>query len=121
MLALDDPETAASLGKLLQLEGATIAATANQDDATRQLGMQPVDFVICDIGDRATNARKLMDRMKADPKLEHARTVAVTAGDRESERRLVQDSGFDAQVSKPIDFQALIQVLRSLLPTLPRK
>ncbi|MFT0170611.1 CheR family methyltransferase [Paraburkholderia mimosarum] len=118
MLALDDPETTASLGKLLELEGATIITANDMDHAIRAMESQPVDVVICEVQDSAANAQEFIARVKARPLLESARTVAVTASDQEAGRRRILEAGFDAQISKPIDFQALTQILRNFLPTL---
>uniref|UniRef100_UPI000564FF59 hybrid sensor histidine kinase/response regulator n=1 Tax=Paraburkholderia mimosarum TaxID=312026 RepID=UPI000564FF59 len=118
MLALDDPETTASLGKLLELEGASITTANDMDQAIRAMDGQPVDVVICEVRDAAENIREFVARVKASPFLQRARTVAVTASDQEAGRRRILEAGFDAQISKPIDFQTLTQILRSFLPML---
>ncbi|MCG5072711.1 CheR family methyltransferase [Paraburkholderia tagetis] len=114
MLAMRDPEVAASLGRLLELEGASIVTAADAAQTLAALEKNPVNIVVAEI--HGPGPHDFARRLKANRQLQHVRIVAVTEHDREADRRAALDAGFDVQVSKPIDFPALLQVLRDLMP-----
>ncbi|SDD27636.1 CheR family methyltransferase [Paraburkholderia lycopersici] len=118
MIALEEPETASSLARLLELEGASVTTAVGIGQAKTVMSTQPVDIVICEVHDSGSDARAFIAGLKSDPGLQRIRTVAVTGSDRDADRRAVLDAGFDAQISRPIDFQVLIQALQRILPAL---
>nr|WP_256094580.1 response regulator [Paraburkholderia nodosa] len=120
MIVLDDPDTAASLGKLLELEGASTVMLAGADTVLAALEAEVVDVLICDVGSSGIDAATITAHLRSDPRLANLRSVAVTANDTEANRRAARETGFDAHVSKPVDFQTLVRVLRDLLPALRR-
>ncbi|MEX3921138.1 CheR family methyltransferase [Paraburkholderia sp. BR10872] len=120
MIVLDDPDTAASLGKLLELEGASTVMLAGADTVLAALEAEVVDVLICDVGSSGIDAATITAHLRSDPRLGKLRSVAVTANDTEANRRAARETGFDAHVSKPVDFQTLVRVLRDLLPALRR-
>lgn len=117
MIAIGDPEVAASLEELLKLENVSTVLVPGASQALDILAQQPVDVVIVDVRS-LEDPHEFMALLKANPQLADLRSIAVTESDREADRREAFEAGFHAQTGKPLDFGLLLQILNSFAPSL---
>jgi two-component system CheB/CheR fusion protein len=117
MIAIGDPEVAASLEELLKLENVSTVLVPGASQALDTLAQQPVDVVIVDVRS-LEDPHEFMALVKANPQLTDLRSIAVTESDREADRREAFEAGFHAQTGKPLDFGSLLQILNSFAPSL---
>jgi len=72
--------------------------------------------VLLDINLPGVNGLTICKNIKKDPELGNPVVVAISGMDDPDERAAVLDQGVEAFFSKPLDFVALIETLKSFLP-----
>jgi len=117
ILVVDDNEDAArSLAALLELEGHH-ASVANSGETALQIAeTEKPELVILDIGMPGMSGLKVAEFLRQrqhdpDPVL-----VALTGWDQPEDRRQIQEAGFNYHLVKPVEAEALHDVLQTLVP-----
>jgi CheY-like chemotaxis protein len=117
VLVVDDAEDNLILISLdLQQQGYRVITASNGEQGVRVAAQTLPDIILMDIGmpelDGLGATRKIREResLKAIP------IIAITAFGTAGFQRAASDAGFDAFLTKPIDFPRLHELLRSLLP-----
>jgi CheY-like chemotaxis protein len=67
--------------------------------------------VVCDIGLPGMDGHEIARRLRSDPDIAPLRLIALTGWGAEGEIRRTRDSGFDFHLVKPVDANALIELL----------
>lgn len=114
LLVEDDRQAAASLGTLLELEGASVVAATTGPEALEVGPDQTIDIVLSDISLPGMDGYELMKRMRADPRWASVAAVAFTGHSREEDVQAAKDAGFDAHLPKPLEFGQLLETLAAL-------
>lgn len=70
--------------------------------------------VVSDIGMPGMNGFQLLQNLRSSPELGPFKAIALTGYDIVSEPELALESGFDAHVTKPIEFEQLFQIIENL-------
>jgi two-component system CheB/CheR fusion protein len=70
--------------------------------------------VVSDIGMPGMNGFQLLQNLRSSPELRPFKAIALTGYDVISEPELALESGFDAHVTKPIEFDQLFQIIENL-------
>ncbi|MGC4117402.1 MAG: PAS domain S-box protein [Myxococcales bacterium] len=107
----DNPDTAASLSELLELDGYQIAvARAGAEGVAKAREFLP-DYVLCDIGLPEMNGYEVARALRRDPEVRSTFLVALTGYAQPEDQQRAREAGFDAHVAKPPDLAALEQLL----------
>jgi CheY-like chemotaxis protein len=61
------------------------------------------DLIMLDIHVKPLNGFQLLNLLRADPDYQHCRIIAITASVMNEEVDLLQQSGFDGAIGKPLD------------------
>lgn len=111
VLIIDDNADAAdSMAMLLQIEGHEAdTAYSPEDGLTKTASFSP-DVVLLDIGLPRMDGCEVARRLRSSGF--KARLVAVTGHGEDNFRRRIQEAGFDAHLLKPVEFDALGELLR---------
>jgi two-component system cell cycle response regulator DivK len=72
-------------------------------------------LVLMDIQLPGINGMQARLRLRADPKTRHIPVVAVTASAMLHDRSDIENAGFDAFQSKPIDINEILKLIRDLI------
>jgi PAS domain S-box-containing protein len=72
------------------------------------------DVALLDIGLPGMDGYEVAKRMRQEPILQNVVLVAITGYGLESDRRRSQEAGFDHHLVKPVDFQALLELLAAI-------
>ena len=117
ILIVDDiADVADVLKMLLDLEGfETLVAYSGQAALESAREFRP-DVVICDIGLPEMDGHEIARRLRADPKVASAKLIALTGWGAEGELRRTRESGFDFHLVKPVDSNALLDLLSQISP-----
>ena len=118
MVVEDDPETRNVLSVVLRGAGATVSAVESVAAALDAFARSRPDVIVSDIGLAGGNGFELIRRIRqleATASATPVPAVALTAYTRDRDIRLALDSGFQQHVSKPVEPDRLVSVLRSLL------
>ncbi len=118
LVADDDALNLLVSEELLIEQGHRVVTACNGRQALERLGQQKVDLVLLDIrmpdltGDQVVRAIRTDPPAGVDPAVP---VIALTAYAMESDRERFRDSGFDAYLTKPFEFEMLDQVIEKLL------
>ena len=117
ILVIDDiADVADVLKMLLDLEGfETLVAYSGQTALESAREFRP-DVVICDIGLPEMDGHEIARRLRGDPKVASATLIALTGWGAEGEVRRTRESGFDFHLVKPVDANALLDMLSQISP-----
>jgi len=116
----DHPDSGEGMMLALQLSGHTVKLARTGAEGVELARTFLPDVVLCDVGlaggmDGYTVARAL----RADPEFAGCYLVAVTGYGREEDVEKSRRAGFDRHLTKPIDLQALDNLLREIAARLP--
>jgi signal transduction histidine kinase len=117
VLVVDDiPDVADVLKMLLDLEGfETRVAYSGAVALDSARDFRP-DVVICDIGLPEMDGHEIARRLRRDPGSAPATLIALTGWGTEGEVRRTRESGFDFHLVKPVDANALLELLSHVEP-----
>jgi CheY-like chemotaxis protein len=112
----DDGDARELLGTVLTQRRANVFMAATAADALDLVERERPDVLISDIGMPEEDGYMLIGRVRALPPDRGGLTpaVAVTAYSSRLDYKRAIDAGFDAHLSKPIDIDALVLLLREL-------
>lgn len=112
----DDPDSAESLAKLIQLMGYEAKAVYRGSQAIEEVGSFLPDMALIDIGMPDLNGYETVERIRQKRGSAHMILVAVTGWSRDEDKRRAYESGFDLHVAKPMDEKTLRELLGLLNP-----
>jgi two-component system, chemotaxis family, CheB/CheR fusion protein len=115
VLVDNDVEATSSFAALLELEQATVQTATTGEQALVLLESGLVDVLISDIQLPGIDGYELIRRARRLRGSADLTALAVTAFGREDDRRAASDAGYDAHLSKPVDFPELLHTLDVLL------
>jgi two-component system, cell cycle response regulator len=108
----DDPEIAAVLQMILELQGLQVLTAADGEAALQIVQAQPVDIVFSDVVMPKLRGDELCQRLKSDPVTAHLPVVLVSSLPPER----VRDGHADALLQKPFALAQIVGLLHQLLP-----
>lgn len=114
LIADDFPESAATLAKLLQESGNHVETAADGVEAVETAERFHPDVVILDIAMPRLNGYEAARRIRAQPWGKKMILIAFTGWGQSRDRDRSKDAGFDMHLTKPIKYDALLQLLQKL-------
>jgi PAS domain S-box-containing protein len=118
VLVVDDVADARKLfGRLLETLGNQVRMAHDGPSALEAaLEFRP-DVALLDIGLPGMNGYEVAQRMRQEPRLQNTVLVAITGYGQRSDRRRSEEAGFDHHLVKPLDIDALRQLLATIVET----
>jgi signal transduction histidine kinase len=117
VLVVDDiADVADVLKMLLDLEGFETRVAYSGVAALESARDFKPDVVICDIGLPEMDGHEIARRLRRDPDMAPATLIALTGWGTEGEVRRTRESGFDFHLVKPVDANALLELLSHVEP-----
>ncbi|HEX5047571.1 MAG TPA: PAS domain S-box protein [Gammaproteobacteria bacterium] len=110
----DNTDSAESLAMLLRLQGNETFTAHDGVEALEAVDERRPDVVLLDIGLPKLNGHDVARRIRERPWGKDIALVAVTGWGQEEDRRKSREAGFDAHLVKPVDRDALAELLHSL-------
>jgi CheY-like chemotaxis protein len=112
ILVVDDNQDAAeTLAMLLRITGHEVRSVYNGPAALEAARTQPPEVVLCDLGLPHMDGLEVARRLRRDLGLTNALLVALTGYGKEEDRRRSQEAGFNAHLVKPVNLDALNELL----------
>jgi PAS domain S-box-containing protein len=116
LLVVDDNTDAAeSLADLLRMLGYEVRTAGHAQAALGLLDSFVPELGLLDIGLPDIDGYELAARLRADPRCQGLRLVALTGYGRENDRARALAAGFDEHLVKPVAIERLVQVVGQLL------
>jgi PAS domain S-box-containing protein len=117
ILVIDDiPDVADVMQMLLDLEGFETRVAYSGAVALQIAKEFSPDVIFCDIGLPEMDGHEIARRMRADPAIAPAVLIALTGWGAEGEVRRTRESGFDFHMVKPVDANAVLELLSKIEP-----
>jgi PAS domain S-box-containing protein len=118
ILVVDDNQDAAlSLALLLQMSGNETFVAHDGLEAIEAVEKQRPDVVLLDIGLPKMNGHDVCRRVRELPWGKDVVLIALTGWGQQEDRRRSKDAGFDGHLVKPVEPEALLDLLNSLTST----
>jgi len=116
LLVEDDDDAREVMVEALSHEGASVTSAASAAQARAALLVAIPDILVSDIGMPGEDGYALIRsvRLLEAPEGQRLPAIALTGYAGLEDQRLARDAGFDAHVSKPVDFDELMRVVRRL-------
>jgi CheY-like chemotaxis protein len=119
ILVVDDNRDAAeTLARLLALTGNTLRTAADGAEAIAAAAEFAPDVILLDIGLPKLDGYEVARRLREKPTTKPLVIVAVTGWGQDQDRQKAKAAGFDGHLVKPLEPEALAQLLTTLLPHL---
>jgi signal transduction histidine kinase len=117
LLVIDDNRDAAdSLATLLRLAGHEVRVAHDGPAALELTKVYRPEVVLLDLGMPGMDGYEVARRLRQQPGLERVRLAALTGWGQQEERRRTAAAGFDHHLVKPVDPEALEELLVGLGP-----
>lgn len=113
----DNADAAASLVRLLEMEGHTVRSAADGEEAIAQTQAFGPDIIFMDLGMPRLDGIAAARRIRALPNGDRVRIVALTGWGTEADRPRTRDAGMNGHLTKPVSLEALREVLGAPEPS----
>ena len=114
-LVVDDSEdTIAMLEELLKTGGASVTTASNGADALRIASEREFDVILSDISMPEMDGFEFLQRLREIDGRQDVPVVAITGFGRSADIERARAAGFFAHITKPLNLQALAEVLQRL-------
>ena len=100
----------------LQQLGYRVVTSSDGEEALKIASLTQPDLILMDIGMPELDGLGATRKIREHPTLRGIPIIAVTAFGTDGFRRAAYDAGFDGYLTKPIDFNRLHDLIKSLLP-----
>jgi signal transduction histidine kinase/CheY-like chemotaxis protein len=114
LIVEDNLDAARMLGDVLQMEGHVVAIADSGPSALEALEARGADVVLCDIGLPEMSGYDVVRAIRERPSLRGIPVVALTGYGQPEDRERSLDAGFDEHFVKPMDLEALDDLLARL-------
>ena len=108
LLVEDNPTNLELMRYLLTHHGHDVDSAQNGEEGVQLAQRLCPDIVLCDLRMPYLDGYGLLERVRADPALEHLVVIAVTAYSMPDDRRRVAEAGFDGHLTKPITPETVV-------------
>jgi DNA-binding response OmpR family regulator len=109
LITEDEPNIAESLTFILNREGYEVTTAVDGEAALQRLRSDPPDLMILDIMLPRLNGFEVLKQMKADPALHALPVVILTAKGQAHDRRMAEEIGASAFITKPFSNRDIIE------------
>ncbi|MEP0958093.1 PAS domain S-box protein [Microcoleus sp. FACHB-1515] len=111
----DETDSREFVAFALEQAGAIVTAAASGAEALHQIDRSPLDLIVSDVGMPDMNGYVLLQQVRESKLAKQVPAIAVTAYAGEFDRQQAIAAGFQKHISKPVDPEVLIEVVRSLI------
>jgi DNA-binding response OmpR family regulator len=111
----DEPNIVLSLEFLLKRAGYDVRVARSGEDAVKAVTERVPDLIVLDVMLPALDGYHVCETIRADPRLNSARILMLTAKSRDVEREKALALGADDYMTKPFSTRELVERVRSIL------
>jgi two-component system CheB/CheR fusion protein len=119
LLVDDTADMLETFGYLLEHEGARVTPASSGAEALALTENEDFDLVISDVGMPGMDGYQMIAEMRKRPRTAHLPAIALTGHGRTQDVERALQSGFNAHVSKPVDFARMRVTMAAVLAGAP--
>jgi PAS domain S-box-containing protein len=112
LIVEDNRDSADSLRELLELAGYRVEVAYSGQAALAITSEFQPEVVLCDLGLPGMTGYEVVGALRQNPSLATARMVAVSGYGQEEDKTRSRTAGFDAHLTKPVEFEELQRLLQ---------
>ena len=117
LVADDFPQSAETLARLLRHDGSEVRIAQDGVEAYETAAEFRPDVVVLDIAMPRLNGYETARKIRAQPWGKQMVLIALTGWGQQQDRRRTQEAGFDAHLTKPVNYDAIMDLLKKLPST----
>jgi PAS domain S-box-containing protein len=117
LVADDFPQSAETLARLLRHDGSEVRVAQDGAEAFETAAEFRPDVVVLDIAMPKLNGYDAARKIRSQPWGKQMLLVALTGWGQQQDRQRTREAGFDAHLTKPVNYSAIMDLLAKL-PTL---
>jgi len=117
LVADDFPQSAETLARLLRHDGSEVRVAQDGAEAFDTAAEFRPDVVVLDIAMPKLNGYEAARKIRAQPWGKQMVLIALTGWGQQQDRQRTQDAGFNAHLTKPVNFGAIMDLLAKLPAT----
>jgi CheY-like chemotaxis protein len=121
LVADDFPQSAETLARLLRHDGSEVRIAQDGAEAFDTAAEFRPDVVVLDIAMPKLNGYEAARKIRAQAWGKQMILIALTGWGQQQDRRRTQDAGFDAHLTKPVNYTAIMDLLAKLPPPSPEQ
>lgn len=110
----DSADTLALLRTIFVQQGAQVSTATTAAEALSLLKSTIPDIIVSDIGMPDTDGFELLQKIRELPELENIPAIAISGYASEADRKQALGVGYRALMAKPVDVDALFELIHSL-------
>jgi signal transduction histidine kinase len=114
LVADDNRDSADSLAMLLEVSGHEVHVSYDGEEAVRLAAEVRPEVLLLDIGMPRLDGYQVATRLRGEPWGAELVIIATTGWGQEQDRTRSRETGFDAHLVKPVDLEALMQLISEL-------
>jgi CheY-like chemotaxis protein len=114
----DNADAAESLGMLLEVRGNDVRIAYDGLEALEAEDDFKPEIVLLDIGMPKMSGYEVARRIRS-ARGDAVLIVAITGWGQEEDRRRAREAGFDHHFTKPVDYEALLELIEGEAPSVP--
>ncbi|KQP13542.1 response regulator [Pseudorhodoferax sp. Leaf267] len=115
LVAEDEPDIRANLGRLLRLEGFDVSLAASGAQALQMAHTRRPDLVLTDLMMPGMDGRRLLRALRGDPRTAGVPVVCLSARVEAADMQGAVAAGASAYITKPYQSATLLACIRGLL------
>ena len=109
----DSPDGADTLAKLLRVNGHEVRTATDGPTALEAVGAFQPDVILLDIGLPGMSGYEVATQLRQLAGMASVFLIALTGYGQQRDRDRSREAGFDQHLTKPVDHQVLLRLLRS--------
>jgi len=114
LIVEDSADTLALLRTIFVQQGAQVSTATTATEALSLLQSNIPDIIVSDIGMPDTDGFDLLKKIRELPELQNTPAIAISGYASESDRKQALGVGYNALLAKPVDVDALFELIHSL-------
>jgi len=115
LVAEDFADSAIPISLHLQQNGYRVVTASDGEEAVKATSISRPDLILMDIAMPILDGLGAARKIRADSSLPYIPIIAITAFNTGGFLQAAYDVGFDGYLTKPIDFDRMINLIKSLL------
>ncbi|MGZ8488774.1 MAG: hybrid sensor histidine kinase/response regulator, partial [Candidatus Binatia bacterium] len=116
LVADDFPQSAETLARLLEKDGNEVQIAKDGVAAVEAAAEFLPDIILMDLAMPRLDGYQAANRIRQQPWGKSMILIALTGWGQQQDRRRTQEAGFDAHLTKPVNYGAIVSLLTRLTP-----
>ena len=111
----DEPDLVSTVEYRLKFANCSVVTATNGQQGLEQAAAEKPDLILLDTNMPGMNGHEMLERLRADPALQHIPVIMVTARCEPQDIAAASAHGISDYITKPFDFAQLLEKIHTVL------